>query len=257
MSVTYAGVPLPCPTAELLSRLEYALSPGEVRDFEYKHWPGPNLMGYPFQATRERNTLPVRLNALQWPVGASRWAVGRFLADDARLALIRQTAYGGGSAYQSATLYMDDGRPGHEVAAPMYMLPPRPLYQVEVPYQLWLLTLVDHRFFWWGRTGTVSAPTSWTNLYAQIGTLLGVTIAADTVPAAYLVPPADLAVRYEHLPILLDAVAYSVGHRISRRPDGTVEARGPTTAKATVATNLTARAPVGTVHAGGLFQLQL
>ena len=103
--ISFAGVSLPCPTAELLGKLQYALDPNEVRDFEYKYWPGANLLNVPFPGTRPE--LPVRINSLQWPVGASRWAIGRYLALDDTVEALRNSTYANNN-YRAATLIVDD-----------------------------------------------------------------------------------------------------------------------------------------------------
>lgn len=259
MTISYAGVHLPSPLPEQLARIEAVLDPQTLHDAERSLWPGAagSQAFWPYLDSRMR---PVRVGTLSWPVGASRWAVGRFLADSGSLGLIQQTVYGGSSGYQAATLHLDDGTDRGAIETSLYMLPPRPIFQVDLMKQLWLLTLVDDRWFWWQRSGEVTVDegtTTWEDVYDQIGTLLGVTITAEAVAAAYDVPSDAVASRYSALPPFLDAVAAEVGQRIVRALDGTVRAVSAATEKTKVEVNLLSVGPTSAWpnHAGGLFAL--
>ncbi len=138
-------------------------------------------------------------------------------------------------------------------------LPPRPLTQTPDGPNLWLLTLVDDRYFWWFKGAVLSitaGTTTWSQLYADLATALGVTIDVDTIPSAYLKPDADLALSYESLPTILDVVSFSVGQRIVRQLDGTVRAWNAAAARDAVTTQLDAL-PVTAKLAGGVYSLGL
>jgi hypothetical protein len=118
-----------------------------------------------------------------------------------------------------------------------------------------LLTLVDERFYWWFKSAEIEVTggtTTWAELYAAIGTALGITITADEVPAAYLKPPTALTSRHDALPVLLDAVASSVGQRVVRRLDGSVLALNSTSSRQVVNANLIACTPKAS---GGTYAL--
>lgn len=159
--LTYADVPLGIPTAELAAWIEKAISTRDVYEFAWHHWPGHRLahVGFPPVPPNDR---PVKLGTLFWPKGASRWAVGHFLAAQRDLELIRQVVEPRGALLPAALVMAEERCDGLEVSrieTMLYMLPPRPLQQcphVSGGDMLWLLTLVDERFFWWFRdTGSL------------------------------------------------------------------------------------------------------
>lgn len=216
---------------------------------ERTFWPGQSLVSYGNRPPAPVG--PLEPGTLEWPWGACRFAVGHFLATDPQLATIRQTVYPGGTGYASAPLVLDDGV--GSVTATLYLLPPRPLTYPQDTEQLWLLTLVDQRYFWWFKAATVAVSagsTTWAQLYSSIGTALGVTITPDTISASYLKPPSAFAVNYQALPILLDAVALSVGQRVVCGLDGTVTTQNALTAKASVDSQFAA---LSQPQAGGSF----
>lgn len=93
----------------------------------------------------------------------------------------------------------------------------------------YLLPLVDERYFWWMRAANITlteGTTTWATLYSSIATGLGISLTVESVNSAYLKPPAEFQSRYEYLPLLLDAVAHSVGQRVVRKLDGTVITQG-------------------------------
>lgn len=179
----------------------------------------------------------VKLGRLYWPRNASQYAIGRFLATEPELDLIRRKAYQPDSrGVVPLDLVIDDGT--NSITTELYMLPPRPIFQwdgdpatrsgeVDTSTNLYLLTLVDERYWWWRKSAaiTVSSGQSWETLYTAIGAALGITITVDTIPEAYMSPSQDLTSKYDFLPTLLDAVAYSVGQRICRTLDGDVLAQ--------------------------------
>ncbi len=223
--ITLGGVALLHVTDALRTWVEQNIDPALMPEFSTRHWPGKNLTHLPFRPS----LIPpaIRLNSLYWPTGASRFAVGHFLCDEARLADLRDVVYPVEDSvlgYDAADLTISDGT--NSVTASMWMLPPRPLADCG-ENGLYLLTLVDERYFWWSKATALSVTggtTTWATLYASIATALGITLTVDDVAAAYLKPPASLGTKYEALPIVLDAVAYCVGQRIVRQLDGTVRA---------------------------------
>lgn len=221
--ISYAGIPLLQPDVAVLERLEQ----GTVLD-------GLRLFGQaPEAADPVRATPcwpdpqdPARLGVLYWPQGASRFAWGLYLAGEEQLARIREYVLAPQSGPRQAELVLDDGR--HSVTAPLWMLPSRPLEKVEGLPGAHLIALADDRFWWRARAASVQVTSgqgaTWADLYAAIGTALGVTIYADDVDAAYGTPDESWWCNYEGLPELLDAVAAAVGHRVVRELDGTVRA---------------------------------
>lgn len=178
-----------------------------------------------------------KINSLWWPTGASRWSVGLFLTDSTGLASILSSVGSGGSGQ----LKLSDGR-SVAINATMHLLPPRQLTGTESGNRAYLLPLVDERYLWrWKPTTTsftFTESSTWANVFTALGTALGVSVSHDTVHADYVRPdPVELSRRAENAAILLDAVAESVGQRVVRRLNGTVESRNWSTAGSTLDAN--------------------
>lgn len=226
--VSYAGVPLLAVTQETVASIEASISVHDVYEFPETDrglWPPGCPQRWPDAQDRG-----IKLGRLHWPVGASRWAVYHGLVSEKRLGKIRPRVYDAGAAgrYKAATFVMGDSL--RKITTSLWMLPPRPLQQFKQDNGLYLLTLVDERFFWWQKAALITVDggtTTWAQLYGDIATALGITITVAAIDAGYLYPSEDLSCRYEFLPPLLDAVASSVGQRIVRRLDGTVLSQSP------------------------------
>jgi hypothetical protein len=260
LTLSYAGVDLGHAPAALAKWIARSVPPAWVWEFPETWWNSRDTGLVGFRPPPPRR--PIQVNRLWWPSGASRFAVGHFLADQGQVDSIRDVCYAvdegtGLETYVAAPLLMNDGE--NEIETDLWLLPARPLQQIDTE-GLYLLTLVDERYFWWFRAASISViegTTTWDNLYGQIANALGVPITVDEVPAAYLTPSSLLALKYEPLPTLLDAVAFSVGQRITRALDGTVRAWNVENARLQMTTNL---ATVGVIEntdkdAGGVFRL--
>lgn len=181
---------------------------------------------------------PPKGGTLWWPTAASQWARAHFLVDTATLASIRSqlvTDAGGANAgYVAADLVLDDGTGGTAITTAMHLLPPLPLCGAEA---LYLLTLVDERYYWWFRpTVDLSAVTTWSGLYSALGTGIGSSITVDGSLGSFAAP----STRWQTLggaplPLLLDSAAWCTGRRVVREFDGTVRATDYATAKAAAA----------------------
>jgi hypothetical protein len=163
---------------------------------------------------------PCELNVLYWPAGASRWACGWFAADDAAVTAARALEAGVGD------FEFDDGVT--TVTTSLLCLPPIPAERVRVDIPgLYILPLVDARYYWWQEQAPVEVDpgvTTWAQLYAAIATALGTSITVDAVHADYLFPSPSLGQSRGPLPPLLDLVAQSCGQRIVRALNGNVRA---------------------------------
>jgi hypothetical protein len=235
--LTYGGAPLLTLPVELAAWVSANISPKDVYDFERLNWPGKNLTGLSFPGTARMR--PVVPNTLYWPTGASRWAVGYFFVSAQQLQDIHQQLQ---YAYQSLPFVMGDNAHA-PITTNLWMLPPRPLGQAgDAANGLYLLTLVDDRYWWWfNSTGNLTinpGTTTWENLYQSLGTQLGLIIQADPIDPAYLTPSQSLQSLYEYVPLVLDAVAYNVGQRIVRDYDGTVRAQLVGNAQTVLETNI-------------------
>ena len=252
---SYAGISLPDVTVDMAARISRRISPEWVWDFEPAGWSGPQRVGWirPPAAPRE----PIRIGKLIWPISASRWSHGYYLVTSQILTAIRQKVFAG-QVYQSAPFVLDSGD-GNTVKAPMWMLPARPLFQIarslgagDISEDLYLLCLVDERYFWWYEAATIAAASSWSGLITSIATAMGVTLSSiDPIPAGYGTPPSSLTAQYEMLPVLMDAICYAVGMKLVVDFDGTASVQSYATAKSTVTTEYGKWSKF--VHAGGQY----
>lgn len=193
-------------------------------------WPGFGLSGltYPNQ---QRIEPKFEIGKFTWPTCASRFAYGHYLCDSDAVGLMVQDAYDqtGGGAY-NALLFML-GNPeynqqgtittGESITTPVYLLPPTPLSVIRgltgMIESLYLLTIVDVRYFWWQyNMGSivVDNSTTWTSLIQSIATILDITITPDIIDPAYLQPSIQMfSLPYEPIPLILDAICMNIGHR--------------------------------------------
>lgn len=247
---TYAGVALAQPTPELAAIVAERIPLADIVQFTPSPRVSKLVINWP---TADENRLAkVKLGTLYWPTGASRWAVGCFLATESQLTAIR----GNGATYAARPFILDDAT--SSITTNLWMLPPRPLFQdpdkagaaVGTAYAKWilpktdfassgepvyLLCLVDDRYFWWQKQSAISiveGTTTWAQFIAAVASALGVTITVDAIASAYLKPPAEIASYNEYLPPLLDLALWSIGQRFVRKLDGTCLTQGPVTARA-------------------------
>ncbi len=236
MTLSINGVLLSPPEADVVDWCERTISVRDLYLWERTYWPGADLsfLAFPGILTDAVEASRLYLGRLRWPRGAARWASLHLLVSNAQLTLLRG---GGSSALPTLSLIMswEDATTGatvSSIAPPMQALPPLPLAKIGGANGYNLLTLVDARFFWWAKSSGViivsdspGGSTTWDDLLTQIGTALGVTLTWDAIPGVYLNPPRDFAASYEYLPLLLDAVLYSVGQRLVANLDGSFRGR--------------------------------
>lgn len=192
---------------------------------------GRNLSALP-----QNRTAPmpqqVRIGEWYYPNTAGRWSVFRGLATSAMVkAMLAETG-----GYQAKTFTMranplSPNNPGnvlstYTVSTSMYMLPPRPLAEHGGGLDgLYLVTLVDGRYLWQNTPATlkVNKDTTWAGLISTLATVLGVTISVSSIDSVYGQPEPDsqLWTTAEEAPILLDAIAASIGRVLVRNLDGT------------------------------------
>jgi len=238
--LSYANVSLIHPTDDLQAHVTAMLDPRTIPQWAERTWPD---RGAAFGWKGRWPTHPFRFGTLVWPSGASRFSYGHYLVDEPGLKDIRDYVYSasGSYSYRPADLVIADGK--HTVTTSMWMLPPRALDRVDrYTPGLYLLTLVDERFFWWYRGGTLSlnGSTTFAEAYSQMRTLLELpaSIQYDDIHADYSTPSTQLASSYRPAPLILDALAAACGQRIVRRLDGTVYAMSASESLTRMTTNL-------------------
>lgn len=216
--LTFAGEELVAPSPQILAQL------GQELNLFWSSHDGP--WSFPFAPGGDpalgRPGLwpphPPDLNVLYWPAGASRWACGWFLADELALAAARNLNGVAG------TWTFADGV--SSVSTELLLLPPIPLHRVSlVVPSLYLLPLVDERYYWWEKVeppAITPGTTTWEEAIENLALAMGVTITVDDVDAAYLYPSASLGLPRGPLPPCLDLLCAAVGRRVVRSLDGTV-----------------------------------
>jgi hypothetical protein len=275
MPIEYAGVELLIPPAAVVDWLEEQLNVkglaeaepcygmGTVNDAVQRSWHG------------YLRSLPVRIGTLHWPTGARRHAVGHFLATTEQVNRIRKKVFS--STPKPATLFLSADREEdankNEVATDLYLLPPAPLTldrkllgkvaKTSTFEQLFLLTLVDVRWYWRRRTlkdlvaRVEPGFAEWADYYRHFrDTVQGLgTFEFDEPDAAFLRPsPALQMTNAEEAGAFMDLVAWNTGLRWVRQLDGSVGADNLETSKATLEENLKADW-MDDAAAGGRYQL--
>ena len=205
-----------------------------------------------------------KINSLYWPTGATRWAHGLFLVRASLVPYLIAACAGG----NPATLNIDAPIANNSsyatgVSAAMYMLPPRPTTTIIGSSEtLWLVPLVDARFFWQWQYVQQYTPASWGAALAAIQGRSG----ADTpnigtaVSGNYGVPSAlEFMREYENCAMLVDAIALTLQRRLVGIPTLTGNqftpyvTQDPNSAATVAAANLAAGYAIS---AGGDFSSQ-
>jgi hypothetical protein len=213
------------------------IQPHQLFPLAYHSWPG-ELGNGPILNQSPEEPRAVTINSLTWPRGASRFARGYFVATSQQLAAIRKVTSINGVLASGGFIFADGT---NQIATKMWMLPSIPLSKAAPGMNLHLLVLVDDRYWWWGQSIDLAVnvgTTTWANLYSSIGTALNTTILADPVATAYGKPTADYDTGGRPVPMILDAIAFSCGQKITRSLGGVVNAQNVASAVASVTANL-------------------
>jgi hypothetical protein len=240
MKAEFASCPLLLedPLGEVQAWLDRYLSIDDLSLFGWPYGSYANRRTAARRSARNSRSLPVmnwpappppRINTLYWPTGATRWAVGLFLVDGQSLRTIQEYVAETGAA--TLRIGSDDT---WVIDARMHLLPPKRIsYARQKSEELWLLPLVDERFFWREESIDRSVRinndpaeqlTTWEDLFETIGFSLGLSIETGVIPDEYAYPDkTELERLCDDPAALLDAAAASVGCRIVRRLDGVVE----------------------------------
>lgn len=149
------------------------IRPHEIFPVSRLSWPG-SLAFAPILEQTQPPWPPVIIDSLWWPWGASRFARAHVVVNESNLNLIRQQAYSGKS-YKALPFIIDDGFYQTPVQTNLWMLPARPLSQaaplLKSGESLYLLTLVDDRYFWWETScqyAVAEGTTQWVDIYSAI-----------------------------------------------------------------------------------------
>ena len=249
MILRYAGVPLLVedPGFDFQVWLEQSLSMQGLSLFGEAEAQGRNRPRGVFLGREENQSAPQvglpkfnytsntpaewKLNTLWWPTGAMRHSIGLFLVDNDSFKEINSTVKSG-----SGKADLEIGEEDGEVVTfkSMYMLPPHRI--TGGAEELWLLCLVDQRYFWPLRSTqdlSVTTSTTWDSLLSTVTNLLGASsVFWDTIDPTYANPsPDELSRKYENAALLLDAIAASLGKRVALAPSGHLHIKSATSDK--------------------------
>ena len=191
---------------------------GRMWDAPWSNW-GPH---YARQYAR------LKIGNLFWPTGASRFGVYHGVIDNDTVDAWRADCLDQVDGFVSRTpgLFQMNDKVHSPILATMYMMPPVPLSFYSPPdiddVPLYLVTLVDERFFWWYHSSSnlIDTPKDdWDALFEYFRTTLGISSARWSFMGAskdYFFP-GDFLAQAAHipLPILMDAAAYSIGQRFT------------------------------------------
>lgn len=158
-----------------------------------------------------------------WPTGAGRFGVYTGIADKRTVDKWRIGTEGSNAlAYRiPGDFRMQDKGSTEVIEVPMYMLPPRAITFSFGAKPMYLVTLVDQRYWWWYlHTGDLSSEplTTWSELFQFCRSKLGMgtgNFKFDKPHEDYQ-SPGELLAKASHLPmpVLLDSAAWSVGCRV-------------------------------------------
>lgn len=222
--MTYAGYPFTLLTDGMLPKVNRWWDRHAPDLWSY---PGYNVDGMNHLPLPDRPSMPnrARLNVLYWPTGASRWGVFHGLMSSSVMAAVQSQCGGYGTPPVSRYLIIDDDKNVRSVTAAMYLIATRPVF-TQGTNQLYWVTLVDARYFFWMRqlSFTFADGDSWDDLLLALAAAAGspVPTIAGTISADYGDPYyARWALTGKPLPLLMDAAARMVGRRYVISLDGT------------------------------------
>ena len=201
-------------------------------------FPGNNLsaIAYPYY---QNQFTDIRIGDWYYPTGATRWSIFRGLATSNQVKeMLKATE---GNVAQQFIMKVVPLSPTlkelstsiYTLTTDLFMLPPRPLAEHGGEFDgLYLVTLVDERYYWQYHSSTIrpKTTTTWNDLISTLGTDLDLITDSEvrissqsTIPSVYSSPEVDSQfwTNEENTARLLDAVAFNTGRIVVRKLDGT------------------------------------
>lgn len=228
MAITYCNYTLPAPTKEIHDFVEknFVLSqvfPHVFRALCEISSAIPHSTSYIFSGLSNTHC---KLNCLVWPNMASRWSYGCFIATSSIVEQISpyvwpQVSIGLNSYSKNACKLSIQTDPSHTTLTTyMYCLTPIPLSFVINNESLYLLPLVDERYFWWWKILVYLNFDSWDHLMMSIFQQLGVPVYHSPV-SGYGYPDSSLSELINlPIPLVIDVVAAHIGKIFTRHLNG-------------------------------------
>lgn len=231
-SCTFAGVPFLLPSPEAEEALELRLPLAEARiTLAERAWSGWSTAGltYPHRFPARPS---LALNQFFYPTQISRWGEFNGLIDqDGYDAITGSQFTSTGNPAGTFSIVQDD----QTISTSMFCLPPRPLFKADAATGLYLVTLVDQRFYLqWQNAGVLNGG-AWDGLLSDIASLIGITLGQVSSNPAYGTahPHSAFRSRYDNAALMMDAVCFNTGRVIVRKFDGSYYAQDVTLAKST------------------------
>lgn len=234
---TFEGIPFriaPQDVLEKLERYDYARL-NEVISPYCQKWRSVNLsrLGVP-----EYRFQDVKIGQFFYPTnGASRWACFRGLMTSEDVDAVREIVWtSSSSTHVTGTFKMyqpvsgDTSTQEPALETELYMLPPVPVLGVSEDEPLYIVTLVDERYFWqWKDPGSCldissfPATNTWVNLVSWLTTGLGISPSGtgSVSETPYYETDSPFYSHFENAAQLLDAALLQRGQSIQRAMDGT------------------------------------
>lgn len=214
--MTYAGADLRVPIPSLAARIALWWDAVAPEAWTFPGYTTRGLQHLPIPAPPPR--VRALFNTLVNPSGASRWAYLHALIDGGALETLESAEvlqFASGDPRPGILTIADAA--GNSVAQDMFLIGIRPVFvgDPDASRQLYWITLVDVRYFWWTQKLTIAAFTSWNNLLTNLAAAAGPTpTTVPTIPGAYGTPnQARWNVPNVPIPLLMDAAAKQVGLR--------------------------------------------
>jgi len=176
---------------------------------------------------------PIAINQLWWPTGASRFAQGLFVAEKAVADDILKGSDSSDGQVQAWRLRIQYN--GVKIEPVVYILAPRPVVEHKDGAELFLLPIVDERYWWQWRFYDCrnSTATDWNELLEEVHTEMtndfpedhAIDFGGEVIDTDYLKPDFDRLKRYGRLPIaaLFDALVWSIGRRVVVAPQSNAD----------------------------------
>ena len=170
----------------------------------------------------------LRFGEFFYPNYASRWAEAHFLITQDQYDEIMPLCFPTGDGTPTPQDFIMQQDDTNTITTSLYLLPPRPLAKYGDNPGLWLITLVDERYYWqYKNPGALILDdgTTWESLILSLAASLDITLSITVNPVyGQPQPLSDFYSNYQNAAILMDAALWNVGCVLSRNLDGTYSA---------------------------------